>query len=52
MIASYCAKNNQYAKHANARGVWGHSPRKILKNRSSEIEFGDVLESVYNASAH
>jgi len=27
-------------------------PRKFLKNRNSEIEFGDVLESVYNASAH
>jgi len=27
-------------------------PQENLKNRSSEIEFGDVLESVYNASAH
>jgi len=33
-------------------GSGGIPPREILKNRSSEIEFGDVLESVYNASAH
>jgi len=29
----------QNAKHEPARGVWGHAtPRKILKNRFSEIE--------------
>ena len=21
-----CAKHNQHAKHAKARGVWGHAP--------------------------
>ena len=52
MIVSYCTKHNQYVKHANARGSGGMPPRKILKNRSTEIEFGDVLESVYNASVH
>jgi len=52
MIVSYRAKHNQYVKHANARRSGGMPPRKILKNGGSEIEFGDVLESVYNASAH
>jgi len=52
MIVSYCAKHSQYARHANARGSGGMPPRKILKNRISEIEFGDVLESIYNANAH
>ena len=33
-------------KHANAIGVWGHAPRKILKNRCSEIEFGDISVSI------
>ena len=23
---NYCAKHNQHAKHANARGVWGYAP--------------------------
>ena len=28
----YCAKHNQHAKHANARGVWGHaSPQEIFE---------------------
>ena len=22
----YCAQHNEHAKHANARGVWGHAP--------------------------
>jgi len=52
MIVSYCAKHNQYVKHVNARGIWGHAPQGNFENRSSEIEFGDVLETVYNASAH
>jgi len=52
MIVSYCAKHNQYAKHANARGSGGMPPRKILKNRSAKIEFGDILESIYTVSAH
>jgi len=47
MIVSNCAKHNQYAKHANARGPGGMPSRKIFKNSSSEIEFGDVLESIY-----
>ena len=26
----YCAKHNQYAQHANAKGVWGHTlPAKV-----------------------
>ena len=28
---SYCAKHNQHAKHANARGVWGHAPQEIFE---------------------
>ena len=38
----YCVKHIQYAKHANARGFEGILPRKILKNRCSEIEFGAI----------
>ena len=25
-IKENCAKHTQHAKHANARGVWGHAP--------------------------
>ena len=25
-IMLHCAKHNQHAYHANARGVWGHAP--------------------------
>ena len=41
--ASYFAKHNQDALYANVinRGL-GNSPRKILKNRFSEIEFEDI----------
>jgi len=37
---TYCVKHNQHAKHAKARGSGSMppSPRKILKNRCSEIE--------------
>ena len=28
----YCAQYNEHAKHANARGVWGHAPQENLKN--------------------
>ena len=38
----YCAKHNQHGKHATARGVWGHAPRKILKNRRPEIESDSI----------
>ena len=39
----YCAKHNQHAKHATARGVWGHAPpRKILKNICPEIESDSI----------
>ena len=35
--------SSKCAKHANARGVWGHAPpRKILKIRYQEIEFGGI----------
>ena len=27
-----CAKHNQHAKHANARGVWGHVPQENFEN--------------------
>ena len=37
----HCAKHNQ---HANARGSGGRSPRKILKNRRTEIA---ILKSKY-----
>ena len=40
----HCVKHNQ---HANARGSGGRSPRKILKNRCSEIEFEAILKSKY-----
>ena len=43
MYKSYCAKHNQHAKHANARGSGGMPPRKFLKNRCYEIEFGSIL---------
>ena len=39
-----CAKHNQ---HANARGSGGMPPRKILKNRCSEIESGGISGSIY-----
>ena len=29
-------------------GGLGHAPREILKNRCSEIEFGDISESMIN----
>ena len=28
----YCVQHNEHAKHANARGVWGHAPQENLKN--------------------
>jgi len=28
---TYCVKHNQHAKHAKARGVWGHAPQENLK---------------------
>ena len=31
MYKSYCAKHNQHAKHANARGVWGYAPQEIFE---------------------
>ena len=31
MYKSYCVKHNQHAKHANARGVWGHAPWEIFE---------------------
>ena len=34
-----CAKHTQHAKHAIARGIWGHTPRKILRKL---IEFGSI----------
>ena len=36
-----CAKHNQHAKHANARGSGDMPPRKNLKIRCSEIDSGD-----------
>ena len=45
MYKSYCAKHNQHVKYANTRGVWGHAPRKFLKNTYSEIEFGSISGS-------
>ena len=49
-IMLHCAKHNQ---HANARGVWGHAPpRKILKNRCSEIEFEGISGSEYLCNVH
>ena len=38
-----CAKHNQHAKHAKARGSGGIPPRKILKITCSEIDFGGIL---------
>ena len=29
----YCVQHNEHAKHANARGVWGHAPQENLKNQ-------------------
>jgi len=29
--------------YAIARGVWGHAPRKLLKIRYSEIDFGGIF---------
>ena len=52
-----CTMHNQHARHANAIGDLGHAnaigdlghaPRKILKSRYSEIEFGDILGLDYN----
>ena len=31
-------------------GVWGHAARKILKNRYSEIEFGDISNLIISVS--
>ena len=28
----YCAKHNQHAKHANARGVWEHAHKENFEN--------------------
>ena len=38
---NFCAKHNQHAYHANARGL-GHS---TLENESSEIEFESIVGS-------
>ena len=38
----YCAKHNQHARNSNARGSGSMPPRKFLKNRYSEIEFGGI----------
>ena len=29
---SGCAKHTKHAKHANSRGVWGHSPQENFEN--------------------
>ena len=50
MIMCYCAKHNQHAQHANAKGVWGHAPKQNLKNRCSEIESEGITESIYLAT--
>ena len=38
-----CAKHNQHAKHAIARGSGGMPPRKFLKIRYSEIDSGGIF---------
>ena len=35
-------RHNQYARHANIRGLGACLFKKILKNRYSEIEFGGI----------
>ena len=44
----YCAKHNQHARHANARGSGGIPPRKILKNRYSKIKCGGISGPNYS----
>ena len=40
--------HTQHAKHAFARGVWGHAPpRKILKSTCSEITSESILCQLY-----
>ena len=52
-IMLHCAKHNQHAEHANARGVWGGMPsRKIVKNRCSESEFEGISGSKYVCNVH
>ena len=46
LIVQSAAQLSCIAKHGNAREFGGMSPRKILKNRCSDIEFGDTLESL------
>ena len=45
---NYCVKHIQHAKHANAIGGVGYAPRKVLKNRHSEIEFGGISGLYYS----
>ena len=54
MIVGGCG-NRSGRKAAFPRGVWGHAPQKILKSRSSEIQFpafwasklGKTMTSIY-----
>ena len=43
--SSRCVKHTlaKHALHTNSRGVWGHAPRKFLKIRCQEIEFGGIF---------
>ena len=41
-ITNRCAKHPQHAKHTHSRGSGGMPPRKILKIRSQESEFGEI----------
>ena len=41
-------KKHRHAKHALARGVWGHAPpRKILKNRYYIAEYYTTFNSIF-----
>ena len=33
----YCAQHNEHAKHANARGVWGHAPPGKFEKLDTQI---------------
>ena len=42
---SYCAKHNQHAQHANARGLWACSHQENFEHTYSEIESEGISES-------
>ncbi len=48
----FVCEAHMHAQHANARGVWGHAPQKILKIAPSEIESESILNDLSTMCGH